>query len=96
MRPTLNKVNESNRNIITFATTGIFIDSESVAESSWLDISRSEMFCFYSDTFDVYLKFPFAQVTETTHKLPLVLEVIFFLGIGYVDDHGLFFVFLFH
>eukprot|EP01033_Poteriospumella_lacustris_P015145 gene15145-10839_t len=33
------------------------------------------MFCFYSEKFDVYLKFSFAQVAEITHKLPLVLEV---------------------
>lgn len=79
MRPTLNKVNEANRNIITFAISGVFIDSESVAESSWLDISRSEMFCFFSEKFDVYLKFSFAQVAEITHKLPLVLEVLLFL-----------------
>ena len=79
MRPTLNKVNEANPNIITFATSGVFIDSESVAESSWLDVSRSEMFCFFSEKIDVYLKFSFAQVAEITHKLPLVLEVLLFL-----------------
>lgn len=75
MRPILNKVNESNRNIVTFAISTVLIDSEAIADSSWLDLSRSEMFCFYSEKFDVYLKFSFAHVAEATHKLPLVLEV---------------------
>lgn len=81
MRPLLNKINESNVNIITFPLAGVALslDNNIVATSSWLDISKSEMFCFYSDKYEIYFKFPFVTVQSCIHTLQLELEVNIFM-----------------
>lgn len=75
MRPFLNKINESNVNIITFALSSVVLGDKTISDSSWLDISKTELFCFYSDKFDLYLKIPFNLVVSCVTAQPRVLEV---------------------
>ncbi len=75
MRPLLNKVNESNVNIITFPVASVTLGNDSIAGSSWLDIAKAEMFCFFSEKLDIYFKFPLSSVISCEHTMPLHLEV---------------------
>jgi hypothetical protein len=75
MRPFLNKINESNVNIITFALSSVVLGDKTISDSSWLDISKTELFCFYSDKYDLYLKIPFNLVVSCITTQPRVLEI---------------------
>lgn len=61
MRPVLNRINETNPNITTLPLASVrFIDSL-LSQGSWLDLCES-CFCFYSETNELYFKFPYESI----------------------------------
>lgn len=64
MRPVLNRLNESNPNIVTYPLASIQVQNLEVAQASWLDLCGTH-FCFYSETVNAYLKFPLEEIMSS-------------------------------
>ena len=63
MRPLLNRINQANPHIQTLSVTSVVCHGHHLASSTYLDFCSS-CICFYSNIYEVYLKFATEDVAR--------------------------------